>query len=217
MEKGAVVTGMGVVSPAGIGKDENWESLLQGKSGIDRFSRLNPSHIPVSVGAEVKNFDPKKFIKDRKAIRLSFLNVHLALALLGILALYDAISVYKTKHMIDLGHTVLKTHLPMLIIVPKKRGYSFRQETAFSGEKNAIFMGLGDFIIPGILAASTFQFQQNVFAAITIIIGATLGLLCLMILAETGKPHAGLPWLNGGAIGGYLIFYFLSGELLGAI
>ena len=80
MGKRAVITGMGVVSPAGIGKEENWESLLQGKSGIDRFSRLDPSHLPVSVGAEVKNFNPKKFIKDRKAVRLSFFNVHLALA-----------------------------------------------------------------------------------------------------------------------------------------
>jgi 3-oxoacyl-[acyl-carrier-protein] synthase II len=80
MEKKAVITGMGVVSPAGIGKEENWESLLQGKSGIDRFSRLNPDHLPVCVGAEVKNFNPKKFIKDRKAVRRSFFNVHLALA-----------------------------------------------------------------------------------------------------------------------------------------
>jgi 3-oxoacyl-[acyl-carrier-protein] synthase II len=80
IKKRAVITGMGVVSPIGIGKDENWESLLQGRSGIDRLSRFNPEHLPVSVGAEVKNFKPKNFIKDRKAIRLTFHNVHLALA-----------------------------------------------------------------------------------------------------------------------------------------
>lgn len=142
------------------------------------------------------------------------LTVPLALTLLIILALYDAISVYKTKHMIDLGDTVLKTHLPMLLIIPKKIDYSFRKETKFKGEKNAIFMGLGDFIIPGILAASSFHFQHNLFAAIATICGATAGLLFLMILAESGKPHAGLPWLNGGAIGGYLIFQILSGDLL---
>jgi len=80
MEKRAVVTGMGVVSPIGIGNEENWDSLLHGKSGIEHFNRLSKAHLPVSVGAEVTNFNPKKFIKDRKAVRLTFLNVHLALA-----------------------------------------------------------------------------------------------------------------------------------------
>ena len=80
MKKRAVVTGMGVVSPIGIGKDENWASLLQGKSGIERFAKLNPDHLPVSIGAEIKNFDPKKYIPDRKAIRLTYFSVHLALA-----------------------------------------------------------------------------------------------------------------------------------------
>ncbi|MEI6125287.1 MAG: beta-ketoacyl-[acyl-carrier-protein] synthase family protein [Pseudomonadota bacterium] len=80
MKKRAVITGMGVVSPLGIGRQENWQSLIQGKSGVSRFSLLNPEHLPVQVGAEVKNFDPKKFIPDRKTIRLTFRNVHLALA-----------------------------------------------------------------------------------------------------------------------------------------
>jgi len=80
MKKRAVITGMGIVSPIGIGKDENWKTLMQGRSGIDTLSRLNPEHLPISVGAEVKNFNPKNFIKDRKTIRLTFLNVHLALA-----------------------------------------------------------------------------------------------------------------------------------------
>ncbi len=80
MGKRAVITGMGVVSPIGIGREENWQSLIRGTSGIERFSRLNPEHLPVHIGAEVKNFDPKKFITERKIIRLTFRNVHLALA-----------------------------------------------------------------------------------------------------------------------------------------
>lgn len=80
MEKRAVITGMGVVSPIGIGKLENWENLLQGRTGIGPFSKMNPAHLPVSTCAEVKNFNPQKFIKDRKTIRLTFFNVHLALA-----------------------------------------------------------------------------------------------------------------------------------------
>jgi 3-oxoacyl-(acyl-carrier-protein) synthase len=80
MSRRAVITGMGVVSPIGIGKEENWKHLLEGTSGIERLSRLNAEHLPVKIGAEVKNFNPRQFISDKKALRLSFLNVHLALA-----------------------------------------------------------------------------------------------------------------------------------------
>ncbi len=80
MKKRAVITGMGAVSPIGIGTDENWHSLIRGTSGIAPFSRFNADHLPISIGAEVKNFDPKKFLADRKTIRLTFFNVHLALA-----------------------------------------------------------------------------------------------------------------------------------------
>jgi presenilin-like A22 family membrane protease len=143
------------------------------------------------------------------------LTVPLVIILLTLLAVYDAISVYKTKHMIDLGDTVLKFHLPMLMVIPKKINYSFRKEKEFSGEKNAIFMGLGDFILPGILATSVFHFTDSLITALACIMGALVGLALLMILAKTGKPQAGLPWLNGGAIGGYFISSALLGELMG--
>ncbi len=80
MNRRAVITGLGVISPVGIGIEENWKHLLEGTSGIERFSRLNAEHLPVVLGAEVKNFNPKQFITDKRALRLSFLNVHLALA-----------------------------------------------------------------------------------------------------------------------------------------
>src|SRR5512137_1120773 len=80
MSRRAVITGMGVVSPIGIGKEENWQHLLEGRSGIEHLSRLNVEHLPVKIGAEVKNFNPRQFISDKKALRLSFLSVHLALA-----------------------------------------------------------------------------------------------------------------------------------------
>lgn len=79
MEKRVVVTGLGVVSPVGIGWDENWNSLMQGATGIAPMSRLATENLPVSLCAEIKDFDPKQFIKDRKAIRLTYFNVHLAL------------------------------------------------------------------------------------------------------------------------------------------
>jgi 3-oxoacyl-[acyl-carrier-protein] synthase II len=80
MNKRAVITGMGAVSPIGIGKEENWKHLLEGRSGIAPFSRIGSEHLPVTLGAEVKNFNPKQYISDRKALKLSFFNVHLALA-----------------------------------------------------------------------------------------------------------------------------------------
>ena len=143
------------------------------------------------------------------------LSVPLVILLLAFLAIYDAISVYKTKHMIDLGDTILRFHLPMLLVIPKKWGYSFRKEKDFSGEKNAIFIGLGDFIIPGILAASVFHFGGSLSAALACILGSVIGLALLMSLAKSGKPHAGLPWLNGGALVGYLISSILLGEIIG--
>lgn len=80
MHRRVVITGIGIVSPLGIGKEENWQQLLEGKCGIEPLARISTAHLPVTLGAEVKNFKPQKFIADRKAINLSFLNVHLALA-----------------------------------------------------------------------------------------------------------------------------------------
>ncbi len=80
MQRRAVITGMGIVSPIGIGTEENWQHLLTGMCGIERLRRLSAEHLPVKIGAEVKHFNPRHFITDKKALRLSFLNVHLALA-----------------------------------------------------------------------------------------------------------------------------------------
>ena len=78
-------------------------------------------------------------------------------------------------------------------------------------------MGLGDFIIPGILAASVFHFGDSLITALACITGSLIGLALLMILAKSGKPHAGLPWVNGGALGGYIISSALLGELIGFV
>jgi 3-oxoacyl-[acyl-carrier-protein] synthase II len=80
MEKRSVITGMGVVSPVGIGVQENWTSLIHGASGIGAFTLIPAEHLPVKLAAEVKNFNPKQFIADRRTVRLTFRNVHLALA-----------------------------------------------------------------------------------------------------------------------------------------
>lgn len=62
MKRRVVVTGLGVVSSIGIGKDEFWKNLICGKSGISEITTFDTSDYAVHKGGEVKNFDPAKFI-----------------------------------------------------------------------------------------------------------------------------------------------------------
>jgi len=57
-----VVTGLGVVSSIGIGKDEFWKNLISGKSGISDIGLFDTSDYPMHKAGEVKNFEPSKFI-----------------------------------------------------------------------------------------------------------------------------------------------------------
>ena len=145
------------------------------------------------------------------------------LLLIG-LSIYDAISVYKTKHMIDLADTVMDLKLPVLLVIPKVKNYSLLKETKSLKEKiktgeerEAFFMGLGDVVMPGILAAASFRFIENGLPiAISVIVGTLVGFCILMTFVIKGKPQAGLPCLCGGAIAGYIISsYLLYGELVG--
>jgi 3-oxoacyl-[acyl-carrier-protein] synthase II len=61
-----VITGLGVVSPIGIGKDAFWQSLIAGKSGVDYVSAFDPSPYSCHVAAEVRDFHPADFIGGRR-------------------------------------------------------------------------------------------------------------------------------------------------------
>ena len=152
------------------------------------------------------------------------LGVLLVLILLIGLAMYDAISVYKTKHMIDLADTVMDLKLPVLLVVPKIRHYSLIKETKRLKEKlkegeerGAFFMGLGDIVMPGILVVATYSNIDNAFpVALSVMIGTLIGFAVLMTFVIKGKPQAGLPCLCGGAIAGYIVSSLvLFGELRG--
>lgn len=143
------------------------------------------------------------------------LSIPLALALLVILAIYDAISVYKTKHMITLADTVVGESIPLLMVAPKKKGYSFLKEKKLEEERDAFFMGLGDVVIPGILASASY-FAGSFTVSFFTILGSFIGFILLLVLVSKGKPQAGLPLLNGGAVIGYaLSSYFLFQKLIG--
>lgn len=145
-----------------------------------------------------------------------------ALLLLGALAVYDAIAVYKTKHMIDLADVVISESLPIMFVIPKHSGYSFlkkekslKDQIASGEERDALFMGLGDVIIPGALVVSAFKFLDatpaffgvhgNVAVAIITLAGGLIGFSLLMRAVLRGNPHAGLPLLNGGTIAAYAL------------
>ena len=69
------VTGVGLVSPLGIGTKENWEALLAGKSGIGPITRFDASQYPVRIAGEVKGFDPSLYVS-RKDIKKMDLFIH---------------------------------------------------------------------------------------------------------------------------------------------
>jgi 3-oxoacyl-[acyl-carrier-protein] synthase II len=65
-----VVTGLGVVSPVGIGVETAWSNLVAGKSGITRISKFDPSNFASQVAGEVKDFDVLQYLSAKDARRM---------------------------------------------------------------------------------------------------------------------------------------------------
>lgn len=142
-------------------------------------------------------------------------------------AIYDAWAVYKSKHMLELADTMIGLQLPILLVAPQDKGYSFKDEkapistkepldrpeprvtkTKPKKNKEAMFMGLGDVIFPGMLVLSAVQWLDSDYGmsvAVSTLIGGLIGYTALMTYVARGKAQAGLPLLNGGAILGYFI------------
>ncbi|WP_152040291.1 presenilin family intramembrane aspartyl protease PSH [Salinigranum salinum] len=198
-----------------------------------------------------------------------------AIVLLSVLAVYDAISVYGTRHMLDLAEGVMDLRIPVVLVIPTSLSYSLLdtdfsganevhsadgdEETAADGAtadggdhdeddvadelangegngsdtdtdpaaddesvRDAFFIGLGDAVMPTVMVASAAFFSPaaslgiaslsalNV-PALTAMIGTLLGFFVLMWAVTKGRAHAGLPLLNGGAIGGYLLGSVIAG------
>lgn len=143
------------------------------------------------------------------------LSVIPVVVLLILLAVYDAISVYKTKHMITMAEGVMDLKLPILFIIPKHRDYSFIKESFKEGEtREAFFMGLGDAVMPSLLVVSANVFIENggiSYPVLGAMLGTLAGHVILSILVMRGKPQAGLPFLNSGAILGFFAGVLLWG------
>ncbi|PSP41338.1 hypothetical protein BRC63_04365 [Halobacteriales archaeon QH_10_70_21] len=177
-----------------------------------------------------------------------------ALLLLTVLAVYDAVSVYGTEHMLALASGAMDLRLPVVFVIPLTLSYGADDNGAADNEgeppeggategtdpggtdpdeeaedpfaRDAFFIGLGDAVIPTILVASAAFFRPGDTAllgapgiALTVpalgaMTGTLVGLLALMWMVMQGRAHAGLPLLNGGAIGGYLVGAVVAGVAL---
>lgn len=154
----------------------------------------------------------------------------LAMLFMILAAIYDFWAVYKSKHMLDLADTMIGLRLPILLVAPQGADYSLIEETEQAKRANetiisedkkarakpkkakknseAMFMGLGDVIFPGMLVLSAMQWLDPSVAfpiAMTTLLGGLMGYFALMTYVARGKAQAGLPLLNGGAILGYII------------
>jgi presenilin-like A22 family membrane protease len=213
-----------------------------------------------------------------------------AVVLLGVLAVYDAISVYGTEHMLSLASGVMRLRIPVVLVIPLSRSYSLldqefddegtddltgedttpaesdggERRAATVGardsgdsdtartdagdgdhggvaggddgeddsggvdgetvdvvdkgpvERDAFFIGLGDAVMPTVMVASAAFFSPAASLgvpflpalnapALAAMVGTFVGFGILMRAVAKGRPHAGLPLLNGGAILGYLL------------
>jgi presenilin-like A22 family membrane protease len=181
-----------------------------------------------------------------------------AIVLLSALAVYDAISVYGTKHMLSLAEGVMDLRVPVILVVPLSLSYSLLDDD-FSGanevhedgseageeadaeptpaatpapdgdgtadassDRDAFFIGLGDAVMPTVMVASGAFFSPASSLGVAVLpalnlpallsmVGTFLGLGVLLWAVLKGRAHAGLPLLNGGAIGGYLLGSVLAG------
>ncbi|MFW6018895.1 MAG: presenilin family intramembrane aspartyl protease PSH, partial [Halapricum sp.] len=97
-------------------------------------------------------------------------------------------------------------------------------------DREALFIGLGDAVIPTVLVASAAAFAPETVSNVAVgglaipvtaagaMVGTLLGLAVLLRMVLRGRAHAGLPLLNGGAIAGYLLAAVASGlSLAGAV
>jgi len=74
-----VVTGLGMISPLGVGNDVTWQGLIEGRSGIGPITKFDVSAYPCRIAGEVKGFDPEQWI-EKKEVKKSDTFIHYAVA-----------------------------------------------------------------------------------------------------------------------------------------
>jgi len=79
MSRRVVITGLGMVSPLGIGNDANWDALVHGRSGIGPITRFDPAAFACRVAGEVRGFNPEDWVP-KKDVKKMDLFIHYAMA-----------------------------------------------------------------------------------------------------------------------------------------
>ncbi|MEE9501310.1 MAG: beta-ketoacyl-ACP synthase II [Candidatus Aminicenantaceae bacterium] len=87
-EQRVVVTGLGVVTPIGLGIDEFWEGLKEGRNGVSKITHFDPTDYRSHMAAEVKDFDPTDWIDEKSVERMDRF-VHFGMSS-SVMALNDA-------------------------------------------------------------------------------------------------------------------------------
>ncbi len=134
------------------------------------------------------------------------LKTYIAIALLIVFAVYDYISVYKTKHMITLAKAAVNNEYPLLFLLPSNKNLKMKDLTFENrGESDIIMLGFGDMAIPElfIVSASIYNINHIILFASLTISGAIAALIFLFHFNK--KPAPGLPYINTGVIIGFLI------------
>jgi len=85
LKRRVVVTGLGLVTPLGIGVEKAWQALCAGQSGVGRITRFDVTDFPVQIAAEVKGFDPAVYIEKKEVKKMdTFIHYAVAAALMSL-------------------------------------------------------------------------------------------------------------------------------------
>ena len=85
MSRRVVITGLGMVSPLGIGVEKTWQALIQGKSGVVRITKFDPTGFDTQIAAEVKDFVPENFMEKKEIKRMDiFIQYAMASAMMAL-------------------------------------------------------------------------------------------------------------------------------------
>ncbi len=80
MKRRVVVTGMGVLAPNGNDTESFWSALCAGRSGVRKVESFDPGGFPVQVAAEIRDFNPRDFVPNRKSLKIMGSNIRFGVA-----------------------------------------------------------------------------------------------------------------------------------------
>lgn len=109
-----VVTGLGAATPLGTGIDALWQNLIAGKSGIRRIQAFDPEGMETQIGAEVRDYDTVKFVKQRKTIKLMARDIQLAMGAAAMAVQdsgLDVSQIDRTRMGVNFGAGLIATEL----------------------------------------------------------------------------------------------------------